>query len=95
FVRILEGLTSRNLRGEFNIAGPEGIDRWNFGRRIAAVMGLDPNIIRRVGSDEFPSLARRPADTTFDTDKVSSLGLKPTPLDESIELSVQQMEALA
>lgn len=94
FVRILESLISNGTLGEFNIAGPERIDRWEFGRRIAQAMNADPGAIRRVGSDEFPALAPRPMDTTFDTAKIQALGLSPTPLDESIRLSIQGMGSI-
>jgi len=73
------------LRGVVHVAGGTRIDRFSLGLAVADAFALDPGLLERVGSDAFPGLARRPAETTFRTDRMASeLGVEPLDLADAL-----------
>jgi len=52
---------------------------------------LDASLLEAVGSDYFPTIARRPKDTSYDLKKLDSTGLKLS----NIEAGLKQMKAEA
>jgi dTDP-4-dehydrorhamnose reductase len=59
----------------YNVAAPERATLYEFGLKVCDVFGLEKNLIRPVGSDYFPSIARRPNDTTYDLVKLKDAGI--------------------
>lgn len=80
---LLGGRTS----GVVHVAGGTRIDRHGLGLVVAERFGLDAGLIDRVGSDAFPSLAPRPAETTFRTVRMEDeLGIPPLRLEDALDL---------
>ena len=73
--------------GVVHVAGGTRVDRYGLGLAVAERFGLDPGLIERVGSDAFPTLAPRPAETTFRTARMEDeLGVRPLRLDDALDL---------
>jgi dTDP-4-dehydrorhamnose reductase len=80
-VRALE----RPVSGRIHLGGPERLSRFDLGRRVAAVLGLDAAPIAPVTTAEMPQPGRRPADTSLAIDRARrELGWEPRGLDETI-----------
>jgi len=74
-----------NIIGEFNLAGRETINRYKLGQETAKVFGYDAGLILPVKNESFKTIAPRPANTSFDTSKMSAeLEMEPQPLMEGL-----------
>ena len=82
--RILE----RDLAGIFHLAGSQRISRYELGRRVAALHGLDPGPISTTTHEERPPQAPRPKDACLDTTRTcAALRWTARPLDAAIRES--------
>ena len=80
------GLMRAGASGVYNVAGAERLNRYEFGLKVAEGFGLDAKLISPCDSSAFPSLARRPADTTMDLSKISNeTGFRPRPIREVMQ----------
>jgi dTDP-4-dehydrorhamnose reductase len=78
-------LLQRPLRGIVHLGGPERVSRYELGRRVAAVLGLDAGLLDPVASADHPQGAPRPADVSLDSARARrELGWEPLALDEAI-----------
>ncbi len=59
----------------FNVASQERATLYEFGLKVCDVFGLEKNLIQPVGSEYFPSIAKRPVDTTYDLKKLKGMGI--------------------
>lgn len=75
----------------YNVAAPERVSLYDFALKVAEVWELDTKLIEGVSSDYFPTIARRPKDTSYDLKKLDSTGLKLS----GIEAGLKQMKAEA
>ncbi|PYQ02850.1 MAG: NAD(P)-dependent oxidoreductase, partial [Acidobacteria bacterium] len=80
-VRALE----RPVAGRFHLGGPERLSRYDLGRRVAHVLGLDEGGITPATVADMPQEARRPADTSLDSNRARrELGWEPRSLADAI-----------
>jgi len=71
------------LGEDFNVAGSEQITFYDFGKVIAEEFGFDSTLLTPVGSDAFPTIARRPKNTSYDISKIERiLGINPVDVKE-------------
>jgi len=78
-------LLDRHERGTFHVAGPEKVGRADFARRVAAMFGLDPALIRTVPTHELGLAAPRPLRAGLCDDKLrTALGHGLTPIDDAL-----------
>jgi len=71
--------------GIFHLAGESRVNRCELGLAVAKTFELDSSLITAVKSSHFPSIARRPKDTTFITTKVETdLAVPPTSLSQGL-----------
>lgn len=82
-VKAIKMLTVNNIEGIFNIAGPERISHYEFGRRIASVFSCSEDLIVPVGSDSLGMTVLLPKDTSLDTGKLAPL-IKISGLEEGL-----------
>ncbi len=69
----------------FHLAGATRVSRFELALATAAAFDLDANLISAVGSDAFPTIAPRPADTTFVTNRMEDvLGVAPLSLADGL-----------
>ena len=72
--------------GKVHLAGADVLNRFELAKITADVFGLDGGLISAVKSTSFPSLAQRPPNTTFSTNKMQELlGVKPERIRAGLE----------
>lgn len=83
--RALWAVLRKRPSGVFHLAGKDVVNRYQFGLAVAEAFGLDKGLIKRVTSARFPSIARRPPDTTFVVKRMEKeLGVKAVGLAEGL-----------
>lgn len=65
----------QNSNEIFNIASPERSTLYEFALKVCDMFELEKNLVRPVDSKFFPSIARRPVDTTYDLKKLTTAGI--------------------
>ena len=71
--------------GTFHLAGGTAVNRYELALAVAREFALDEALISAVHSDAFPTIARRPANTTFATSRMADvLGVEPLTLDAGL-----------
>lgn len=79
----------------FNIAGKDSLSRYDLALKAAKLFKLDNSLISSVSSDFFRSIAKRPKNTTFNTQKMKKvLGIKPVSVEEGLRLMKQESKNL-
>ena len=79
-------LAKKRVTGIVNAAGPEVISRVEFAQRIAAMLELDPALIRAVETSEFgPASAPRPLQAGLKIDRLRGHSIAPRNLEDAIE----------
>jgi len=85
-------LIAQKAQGIWNIAGPEVIDRAEFGYLVASVLGLDANLISPVLTRELGQKAARPLSAGLKIDKlVKALGWTPLKPRQGLEALAEVM----
>ncbi len=69
----------------YNVASPERATLYEFGLKVCDVFGLEKNLLKPVSSDYFPSIAKRPKDTTYDLLKISQRGIMLSDIKTGLE----------
>ena len=88
----LWAIVVKKPRGVMHLAGGESVNRYEFGMHLAKIFGLDQSLISPVDSAFFPTIAPRPKNTTFVTQRMErELGIKPLTVDDGLK----QMKAHA
>lgn len=83
----------KKCRGTIHLAGADVVNRYEFARTLADVFELDASLIEPVESAFFPSIAPRPKNTSFVTERMEKeLGLKPLRVREGLRLMRAEME---
>ncbi len=75
-------------QGIYHVASSEQATLYDFGLKVAKVWGLDAELLKPVGSDEFKTMAPRPKDTTYSLEKIKGLGIQL----DGIETGLQKMK---
>lgn len=78
--------------GAIHVAGSEVLNRYEFALKVAKVFGLDVSLIRPVESSFFPSIAPRPKNTSFVTERVEQeLELEPWDVERGLHSMKSRM----
>ena len=64
-------IESPGLSGIYHLAGPERMNRYEFGRKVAAVFGYPERLLRPVRMEEMRNLMPRPKDNSLDNRKAA------------------------
>jgi dTDP-4-dehydrorhamnose reductase len=92
--RALWAILRQKPAGLFHLAGADRVNRHELGLAVARTFGLDESLIDRVDSSAFPSIAHRPPDTTFVTERMEGeLGVSPLTLAEGLGQMKARMSA--
>jgi dTDP-4-dehydrorhamnose reductase len=82
----------RKPRGILHLAGAEVVNRYAFALAVADMFDLDASLIEPVPSSFFPSIAPRPKNTSFVTDRMEQdLGVTPLGVREGLRLMKEHM----
>lgn len=74
-------------KGLFHTSGPDCLNRYDIGTKVAEVFNLDASLIKAVGTEEMPLLAKRPAHSCLGVDLAESeLGRPMTSLRQGLEM---------
>jgi len=82
--RLLWQALSCGARGRLQLAGPDLVNRYQLGCRIAETFGLDPAPLRRARLADAVTPPRRPARLAFDLSRMQGLGLQVKDLQASL-----------
>lgn len=89
---ILE-VTERRLTGTYHLAGDTPISRYTFAQRLAEKFKLDKNLIKPAKSEEMKWKAKRPKNTSLDTEKAKkTLQNKPFKITEALNRLKKELE---
>jgi dTDP-4-dehydrorhamnose reductase len=81
-------------QGVFHYAGAGDTSWAEFAEAIfaeAALRGRVPVRVKRITTAEFPTPARRPANSRLDTSKIERLGITPRPWREALRLCLDEL----
>jgi dTDP-4-dehydrorhamnose reductase len=70
--------------GILHLGGRERISRFEMGRRMAAVLKMNPDCLAPVRQRDIPMAARRPPDVSLVSDRACALGYDPLSFDDAI-----------
>ncbi|MBI4375860.1 MAG: SDR family oxidoreductase [Elusimicrobia bacterium] len=94
--RALWACVERKPGGVFHLAGKDTLNRHEFGLKLAGVFGLDASLIEAVDSSHFPSIAPRPPNTSFVTERMErELGVSPMTVEQGLAAMKDSMEIVA
>ena len=86
-------LLEQNLRGTYNAAGREVLNRYEFSQIIASVFGLDSSLISATTSKEFKQKAARPKKSGLVCDKLErDTGYRFSPLRKALARMKDEMD---
>ena len=68
----LLAMLQTKLTGTYHLTGSERVSKYEFARRIAAIFGFDPTLVRPIQISQAGLRARRPLDISLNTLKVSA-----------------------
>lgn len=81
----VDALLGGSQDGRFHLGGPERLSRYDMGRRVAALLGLDASLIDAVTQADAPQPAPRPADCSMSIDRARrELRYAPRPFDQGV-----------
>tara|TARA_B100000989_G_scaffold124418_1_gene92072 strand:+ start:9538 stop:10455 length:918 start_codon:yes stop_codon:yes gene_type:complete len=81
--RFLDRLIAIDFHGLINISGEQSMSRYELGLCVAKALNLNNNLIKSCSMSEFPAIAARPLDTSFDTKLLNNItGLRARSLEE-------------
>lgn len=69
----------------FNVASPERVTLYQFGLYLCDVFGYDKGLLEPVNSNYFKSIAKRPADTTYDLARLNEVGIMLSDIKTGLE----------
>ncbi|RMH54499.1 MAG: NAD(P)-dependent oxidoreductase [Candidatus Hydrogenedentota bacterium] len=81
--RILLSLLG-NASGLVHVGGERRVSRYELGRALAEVWGIDPERVKPIRQDEVPTAVPRPRDVSFETKRLRELGIPPPPFEEDL-----------
>ncbi|AIJ04933.1 dTDP-4-dehydrorhamnose reductase [Methanocaldococcus bathoardescens] len=76
----------RDVRGLLHFGGGEKVSRYEFALKVAEIFGFDESLIKPVKSSELGWKAKRPRDTSLNSEKVKKLlGIKLKSVEEALK----------
>lgn len=82
----------RKPKGVLHLAGAEVVNRYEFALAVADTFNLDESLITPVSSAFFPSIAPRPKNTSFRTERMEKdLGMTPLGIRDGLQLMKEHM----
>lgn len=76
----------------YNVAAPERATLYEFGRKVCDVFELEERLVEPVKSGYFPTIAKRPHDTTYDLIKLGEAGVRLSDIKTGLEKMKKEIE---
>ena len=87
-------LVSERGTGVVNLVGRERISKFEFGKKLAKVFGLNPSLVLETSIADVAGLAPRPRDMSLSSDRLESIiGWRPADVESQLLLLRRQDEA--
>jgi len=80
-------------KGKLHLGGKTRISRYDMGRKIVNMLGVDNSMITPVEQQDIVMPAPRPADISLDSSKAFGKGYKPLDLDEALREAIKYLDA--
>ena len=77
-------LALERARGIIHLGGRERVSRYQFGLKLAGVLGVAGELLTACTSKDFPMPAPRPADVSLNSEKAYSIGYAPGLIEEEL-----------
>jgi dTDP-4-dehydrorhamnose reductase len=86
---LVEGVVKiyeRDVKGLLHFGGGEKVSRYEFALKVAEIFGFDESLIKPIKSSELGWKAKRPRDTSLNSEKVKKLlGIKLKNVEEALK----------
>ncbi|MDM7275030.1 MAG: dTDP-4-dehydrorhamnose reductase [Thermoprotei archaeon] len=82
--RVIAGTVNRGITGILHVAG-ERMSRYEFALKLANIVGRSPSLVKPGSLNEARLKARRPRDSSLNTEKARKLGLTIPPLEYALK----------
>lgn len=86
-------LIKKGREGIYHVAGPERLSRHEMAAKIAKVFGLDASFAKPIKSSELKQKAKRPVDSSLNTEKLKREGIIMHDFEEGLRIMKRQMRA--
>ena len=87
-------IVEKRITGLLHIAG-ERVSRYEFALRLAEILSADKNLVKPTSMNEVRLIAKRPRDSSLDTSRAESIGIKLPSLEECLKDFVLMYKELA
>ncbi|MBD3313750.1 dTDP-4-dehydrorhamnose reductase [Candidatus Woesearchaeota archaeon] len=84
-------LLKKDSKGIYHVAGPERLSRYEMAVKLAEVFGFDKNLIKPITSDKLKQKAKRPKDSSLDTEKLKKEGINMHTFEQGLRIMKGQM----
>ncbi|MFQ5941177.1 MAG: dTDP-4-dehydrorhamnose reductase [Nitrososphaerales archaeon] len=90
---VIIALAESEMNGTYHASGLSCLNRYDFVRKLAEVMGFSPSLVKPITSDQFAQIAPRPKNSCLDCGKVAKeLDTKLLTAEESLEIMKEQIK---
>lgn len=86
-------LIKKNKEGIYHVAGPERLSRYGMALKIADAFGFDKSLIRPIKTAELKQKAKRPRDSSLNTEKLKREGIMMHSFGDGLKIMKKQIEA--
>lgn len=84
-------LIKKGREGIYHVAGSEKLSRYDMAVKLAAVFGFDKRLIKRIKSSALKQQAKRPVDSSLNTEKLKKEGVIMHTFEEGLRIMKKQM----
>ena len=86
-------LIKKNREGIYHVAGPDRLSRYDMAVKIADAFGFDKNLIKPIKTAELKQKAKRPRDSSLNTEKLKREGIIMHKFKDGLKIMKKQIEA--
>jgi dTDP-4-dehydrorhamnose reductase len=72
-------VVDRGVTGVLHLTNRGVVSRFELAREVLEIAGLDPDLIEPCSTEEYPTPARRPANSVLESERLEELALTPMP----------------
>jgi len=88
----LSALVQANQQGLFHIAGTQSLSLYEMAQKIAQEFNFSKELVKPISLKGKSLAAKRPMNSTLNTEKIQSLGIRMSSFDEGVSILRKEME---
>ena len=82
----VKALLDKKVKNQvFHIAGPERMNRYDFGKQFVHLFGYSPDLLRPIAMADLEGYAQRGRDCSFHAARLNALGFRPKTVREGLQ----------